>query len=129
MKGADGMLPHYTPEDEIPAIVSDLRPEFDREGHLYQNAFNGHQTLRVGGVTKYSSHFSDFLLHPSVLASPTRSSSPIARCIRSAVPLRLKSCRARRRRSCTRMMPVTPVTYCPLRLQISAFGRLMTFTD
>ncbi|MGA0434002.1 MAG: hypothetical protein ACO3MC_10000, partial [Luminiphilus sp.] len=61
MKGADGMLPHYRPEDEIPAIVSalettgaviiedllpeaviaglnqDLRPEFDREGHLYQN--------------------------------------------------------------------------------------------
>jgi ectoine hydroxylase-related dioxygenase (phytanoyl-CoA dioxygenase family) len=92
MKGADGMLPHYTPEDEIPAIVSalettgaviiedllpeaviaglnqDLRPEFDREGHLYQNAFNGHQTLRVGGVTKYSTHFSDFLLEPTVLA-------------------------------------------------------------
>jgi ectoine hydroxylase-related dioxygenase (phytanoyl-CoA dioxygenase family) len=92
MKGADGMLPHYTPEDEIPAIVSalettgaviiedllpeaviaglnqDLRPEFDREGHLYQNTFNGHNTLRVGGVTKYSPHFPTLLLHPTVLA-------------------------------------------------------------
>ena len=56
------------PEAAIDALSSDLRPEFDREGHLYQNAFNGHQTLRVGGVTKYSTHFADFLLHPMVLA-------------------------------------------------------------
>lgn len=57
----------------LPDVVSeglcaDLRPEFDREGHLYQNTFNGHHTLRVGGVTKYSSHFSTLLLHPTVLA-------------------------------------------------------------
>ena len=50
------------------ALCADLRPEFDREGHLYQNIFNGHHTLRVGGVTKYSSHFSKLLLHPTVLA-------------------------------------------------------------
>ena len=50
------------------ALCADLRPEFDREGHLYQNTFNGHHTLRVGGVTKYSSHFSTLLLHPTVLA-------------------------------------------------------------
>ena len=56
------------PEAVIDGLSGDLRPEFDREGHLYQNAFNGHQTLRVGGVTKYSPHFSDFLLHPTVLA-------------------------------------------------------------
>ena len=49
-------------------LSADLRPEFDREGHLYQNTFNGHHTLRVGGVTKYSSHFSTLLLHPTVLA-------------------------------------------------------------
>lgn len=89
---ADNMLPHYTADDDVARIVSDLeqtgaviitnllpeaiiegltrdlRPEFDREGHLYQNAFNGHETLRVGGVTKYSAHFSKFLLHPTVLA-------------------------------------------------------------
>ena len=86
------MLPHFSRDDDIESVAAalqsrgavvidellsdnivadlsaDLRPEFDREGHLYQNAFNGHQTLRVGGVTKYSSHFPTLLLHPSVLA-------------------------------------------------------------
>jgi ectoine hydroxylase-related dioxygenase (phytanoyl-CoA dioxygenase family) len=86
------MLPHFSRDDDIETVAAtlqsrgavvidellpdnivadlsaDLRPEFDREGHLYQNAFNGHQTLRVGGVTKYSSHFPTLLLHPSVLA-------------------------------------------------------------
>ena len=84
------MLPHFSRDDDIETVAAalqsrgavvidellpdnivadlsaDLRPEFDREGHLYQNAFNGHQTLRVGGVTKYSSHFPTLLLHPSV---------------------------------------------------------------
>ena len=86
------MLPHFSRDDDIESVAAalqsrgavvidellsdnivadlsaDLRPEFDREGHLYQNAFNGHQTLRVGGVTKYSLHFPTLLLHPSVLA-------------------------------------------------------------
>ena len=86
------MLPHFSPDDDTESVAAalqsrgavvidellpddivadlsaDLRPEFDREGHLYQNAFNGHQTLRVGGVTKYSSRFPTLLLHPSVLA-------------------------------------------------------------
>ncbi len=39
------------PEAVSEELCADLRPEFDREGHLYQNEFNGHQTLRVGGVT------------------------------------------------------------------------------
>ncbi len=67
------MLPHFSRDDDIETVAAalqsrgavvidellpdnivadlsaDLRPEFDREGHLYQNAFNGHQTLRVGG--------------------------------------------------------------------------------
>jgi ectoine hydroxylase-related dioxygenase (phytanoyl-CoA dioxygenase family) len=60
----DSVLPEVVSQ----GLCADLRPEFDREGHLYQNTFNGHQTLRVGGVTKYSSHFSTLLLHPTVLA-------------------------------------------------------------
>ncbi|MAA85155.1 MAG: phytanoyl-CoA dioxygenase [Halieaceae bacterium] len=55
-------------DEIIDALSLDLRPEFDREGHLYQNTFNGHQTLRVGGVAKYSRYFSDLLLDPVVLA-------------------------------------------------------------
>lgn len=56
------------PNEAISGLTADLRSEFDREGHLYQNEFNGHQTLRVGGVTKYSRHFPTFLLNPTVLA-------------------------------------------------------------
>ena len=56
------------PEAVSDGLCTDLRPEFDREGHLYQNTFNGHHTLRVGGVTKYSAHFPTLLLHPIVMA-------------------------------------------------------------
>jgi len=62
------IIENVVPESLIAGLSQDLRAEFDREGHLYQNTFNGHQTLRVGGVTKYSRYFSDFLLEPTVLA-------------------------------------------------------------
>ena len=62
------VIEELLPDNIVSGLSTDLRPEFDREGHLYQNTFNGHQTLRVGGVTKYSSHFPTLLLHPSVLA-------------------------------------------------------------
>ena len=55
-------------EAVIAGLNTDLRAEFDREGHLYQNSFNGHKTLRVGGVAKYSAHFATLLMHPTVLA-------------------------------------------------------------
>ena len=55
--------------DVIDALNADLRPEFDREGHLYQNSFNGHKTLRVGGVAKYTDYFPELLNYylPSLL--------------------------------------------------------------
>ncbi|MCH1580909.1 MAG: phytanoyl-CoA dioxygenase family protein [Luminiphilus sp.] len=62
------VIENLLPEEVISGFTNDLRPEFDREGHLYQNSFNGHQTLRVGGVAKYSTYFADFLLNPTVLA-------------------------------------------------------------
>ena len=52
----------------LAGLNTDLRAEFDREGHLYQNSFNGHKTLRVGGLAKYSDHFATLLMHPIVLA-------------------------------------------------------------
>ena len=55
-------------ETVVAGLNTDLRAEFDREGHLYQNSFNGHKTLRVGGVAKYSAHFATLLMHPTVLA-------------------------------------------------------------
>lgn len=62
------IIERLLPEAVTQGLIADLRPEFDREGHLYQNQFNGHSTLRVGGVTKYSAHFPTLLLHPSILA-------------------------------------------------------------
>jgi len=43
------VIDELLPDNIVADLSADLRPEFDREGHLYQNAFNGHQTLRVGG--------------------------------------------------------------------------------
>jgi len=60
----------------IDTFNADLRSEFDREGHLYQNEFNGHNTLRVGGVTKYSDTFASFLMHPAAIALADRVLKP-----------------------------------------------------
>ncbi|GIR71236.1 MAG: hypothetical protein CM15mP74_24870 [Halieaceae bacterium] len=42
------VIDELLPDNIVADLSADLRPEFDREGHLYQNAFNGHQTLRGG---------------------------------------------------------------------------------
>ena len=52
------------PEGVSQGLCADLRPEFDREGHLYQNTFNGHQTLRVGGRDQVLCPFSRFAIAP-----------------------------------------------------------------
>ena len=85
------MIRHFTATDAIDSIVSelretgvviidqleteevidqfnnDLRPEFDRQGHLFQGDFNGYKTLRVGAVTKYSRMFPRLLANEVVL--------------------------------------------------------------
>jgi len=61
------IIENLLPEKLVDTLNADLRSEFDREGHLYQNEFNGHNTLRVGGVTKYSDSFASFLMHPAAI--------------------------------------------------------------
>jgi len=61
------IIENLLPEKVVDTLNADLRSEFDREGHLYQNEFNGHNTLRVGGVTKYSDSFASFLMHPAAI--------------------------------------------------------------
>ena len=51
--------------DIVDSFCADLRAEFDREGHFFQNDFNGHTTLRVGGVAAHSQQFEEFFTHPS----------------------------------------------------------------
>ena len=40
-------------DEVIDQFNTDLRPEFDRQGHLFHGDFNGYKTLRVGAVTKF----------------------------------------------------------------------------
>ena len=56
------------PDRVTECFCSDLRAEFDRQGHLFQNEFNGHKTLRVGGLAAHSEQFEAFFTHPLVLA-------------------------------------------------------------
>ena len=55
-------------ETVVAGLNTDLRAEFDREGHLYQNSFNGHKTLRVGGRCEILSSFCDVTDASNVLA-------------------------------------------------------------
>ena len=83
-------------------LCADLRPEFDREGHLYQNTFNGHHTSV--GVTKYSAHFPN-LLHPTVLTIADAILKPHCEVYRLAVRQRSKFAgRGRSGSSCRRYL-------------------------
>ncbi len=86
------MIRHFQPNDNISGLISELhssgaiiiegladvalidrlnqhlRSQFDKQGHLFQCEFNGHKTLRVGSVTKYSSEFPALLAHPKILS-------------------------------------------------------------
>ena len=55
-------------DEVIDQFNNDLRPEFDRQGHLFQGDFNGYKTLRVGAVTKYSRMFPRLIANDVVLA-------------------------------------------------------------
>lgn len=54
--------------DLIDEVASDLRPHFDDQGHRNQNDFNGHKTLRLGGILGLSRAAADLIAHPRVLA-------------------------------------------------------------
>ena len=52
--------------DLIDQIARELRPHFDIEGHKFQNDFNGHKTLRLGGILALSSASQKLIAHPRV---------------------------------------------------------------
>jgi ectoine hydroxylase-related dioxygenase (phytanoyl-CoA dioxygenase family) len=52
----------------VDRVVTELRPHFDREGHRFQNEFNGYTTLRLGGILALSPSSVELIAHALVLA-------------------------------------------------------------
>ena len=78
------------------------------------------------GWRNIRAYFSDLLLESrSYWRWRMQSSSHIARCIRSAVRLRLKYCPVRVRKCCMLTIPATPVTCCLLRFRYRPCGPWM----
>lgn len=44
-----------------------MRTAFDREGHLFENDFNGYKTLRLGGILALSRTAVELIAHPLVI--------------------------------------------------------------
>jgi ectoine hydroxylase-related dioxygenase (phytanoyl-CoA dioxygenase family) len=51
----------------IDGVSKELRPHFDEQGHRFQNDFNGHKTLRLGGILGLSTASSELIAHPRVM--------------------------------------------------------------
>ena len=51
----------------IDKISKELRPHFDEQGHRFQNDFNGHKTLRLGGILGISTTSAELIAHPYVM--------------------------------------------------------------
>ncbi len=54
-------------DDLINRIVSELRPHFDKQGHKFQNNFNGYDTLRLGAILGLSHSAAELIAHSRVM--------------------------------------------------------------
>jgi len=62
-----GVIVNHQASDElIDNVNTELRTAFDREGHLFENDFNGYKTLRLGGVLGLSPTAAELIAHPLV---------------------------------------------------------------
>ncbi len=62
------IVERVAPPDLVDRVVAELRPHFDREGHRFQNEFNGYATLRLGGILALSPSSVELIAHALVLA-------------------------------------------------------------
>lgn len=54
-------------DDVIDNIKAELRPHFDKQGHKFQNDFNGYKTLRLGAILAISPTAAKLIAHPKVM--------------------------------------------------------------
>lgn len=54
-------------DDIIENVKAELRAAFEREGHLFENDFNGYKTLRLSGILALSRTAAELIAHPLVI--------------------------------------------------------------
>ncbi|MGB1311709.1 MAG: phytanoyl-CoA dioxygenase family protein [Leucothrix sp.] len=54
-------------EATIDKVANELRPHFDKQGHKFQNDFNGYKTLRLGGILGISRASAELIAHQRVM--------------------------------------------------------------
>ena len=70
------------PVDLVDQVVTELRPDFDREGRKFENNFNGYATLRLSGILALSPSSAELIAHPLVLAMADSVLRPHCECYR-----------------------------------------------
>jgi ectoine hydroxylase-related dioxygenase (phytanoyl-CoA dioxygenase family) len=61
------IVARQAPDELIDAIKSELRPQFETEGHKFENDFNGYKTLRLGAILALSRASAELIAHPRVM--------------------------------------------------------------
>lgn len=61
------IVANQVPDELADAVLGELRPHFDAEGHKFQNDFNGYKTLRLSGVLALSRASAELIAHPRVI--------------------------------------------------------------
>ena len=116
------MIDELLPDNIVANLSADLRPEFDREGHLYQDTANGHRPACGGGHQV-------FLAFPHFAPAPQRVAIAdviLKHALRvyqvgstTAIEMLLLAKTAYR---CYMMTPATTVICCPLRRRFRLVG-------
>ena len=67
MRDGGAIVADQATGDTIDQILRDLRSPFDRQGHLFENDFNGYKTRRLGGILGLSRASADLIAHRRVM--------------------------------------------------------------
>jgi ectoine hydroxylase-related dioxygenase (phytanoyl-CoA dioxygenase family) len=76
------IVERVAPTDLVDRVSAELRPHFDREGHRFQNEFNGYTTLRLGGILGLSTSSVELIAHELALAMADHVLNPHCECYR-----------------------------------------------
>lgn len=67
LKDGGAIIERQVEESVIDKVSQELRPHFDEQGYKFQNDFNGHKTLRLGGILGISLSSAELIAHPRVM--------------------------------------------------------------
>jgi ectoine hydroxylase-related dioxygenase (phytanoyl-CoA dioxygenase family) len=67
MRDGGTLVADQVQHDIVDKISEELRPHFDKQGHKFQNDFNGYETLRLSGILGLSRASAELIGHPRVM--------------------------------------------------------------